>query len=182
MTKLKLPEKRVFYGPAVLWKRVLAFVIDFLILDIFVLGFFEETVRKILGDSSDYNVIIKTLQQNPEYMQALTIIFALIVMLTMAYFVLLQYTAGQTVGAILLNIYVVQTVVKESAVKEKENEKEFERAGFLQCVMRNCFLIPVIPFVLFWVADPVYYFFAKKNQRLTEYLSRTKVVEEFKIN
>lgn len=178
MVRLNLPEKRVFYGPAVLWKRVLAFIIDICILDIFVLSLLEGTVRKILGESSDYNAVIETLQRNPEYMQALTIIFALIVMLTLAYFVLLQYAAGQTVGAILLNIYVVQTGV----VEEKSREKEYERAGFLQCILRNSFLIPVIPFILFWVADPLYYFFAKKNQRLSEYLSRTKVVEGFDIN
>jgi hypothetical protein len=62
-----------------------------------------------------------------------------------------------------------------------QGENEFERPRFWQCLVRNLFMIPTLPFVLLWAAEPVYFFAARKGQRLTEWMSRTKVVEQYEI-
>jgi uncharacterized RDD family membrane protein YckC len=168
---LKLPEKRVFLGPANLWKRILAFIVDILILDFLVLGLFNNVAEKMLGGTADVMAAYRILQGNTSQMQALTMIFVIVVMLVMAYFVLLQYAVGQTIGCMLLNIYVVTPL----------GEKDFSRPGFGQCLLRNIFMIPTIPFIFLWVLDPLYFFFGKKSQRLTEWLSRTRVIEQFEL-
>ncbi|MFC1741461.1 RDD family protein [Nanoarchaeota archaeon] len=171
MANLNLPEKRVFIGPANLWKRILAFVVDILILEFLVIGIFKGVIEKILGSTGDVWSTYRMLEENSSQLRALSMLFMLIVTLALVYFVLLQYAVGQTVGCLLLNLHVVQQL----------GDKEFTRPGFWQCVLRNMFIIPTIPFVILWIADPVYFFFAKRGQRLTEWLSRTRVVEQFVI-
>jgi uncharacterized RDD family membrane protein YckC len=168
---LNLPKKSVFLGPASLWKRGLAFVIDLFVLDFFVMSMFGSVTGKVLGETSDVLAAYSLIQENTSQMNALMMMFSIIVMLILAYFVLLQYAAGQTLGATLLNIHVVEQV----------NEKQFARPGFWRCVLRNIFIIPAVPFVFLWIIDPAYLIFAKKGQRLTEWLSGTRVVERFEL-
>jgi hypothetical protein len=167
---LKLPEKRVFIGPANIWKRILALLIDLLVLDFFVIGFFRDILIGIVGDGEAFSRYT-LLEGNEAVMGSLSMVFMLIVTLVITYFVLLQYAIGQTIGCLVLNIYVVHP----------ESEKELVRPKFWQCIVRNLFVIPTLPFILLWVIDPVYMLFAKKGQRLTEMLSRTRVVERFEI-
>lgn len=169
--ELNLPEKRVFIGPANLWKRILAFVLDLLVLDFFVLSIFNSVTEKMLGGVTDVLLAYKMIQQDSAQMQALTVLFMIIVLLALAYFALLQYATGQTLGCILMNIHVVAQV----------SEKEFRRPDMWQCIVRNLFLIPTIPFIFLWIIDPIYLYFGKKGQRLTEWLSTTRVVEQFEI-
>jgi uncharacterized RDD family membrane protein YckC len=165
--KLNLPKKKVFMGPAMLWKRILALIVDLFVLDFFVLSMFSGAAAKILGGANSIREIISVLESNPGQVQVLTALFAVIVLLAMSYFVLLQYATGQTLGCMLLNIYIVNG--------------DGERPKFWQGIVRNMFVIPAFPFILLWVADPVYLFFAKKGQRLTEWLSDTRVVEQFEL-
>ena len=48
-----------------------------------------------------------------------------------------------------------------------------------QVLARNIVFIPIFPFILLWVLDPLFMFFTKTNQRLSEILSKTKVVEKY---
>jgi uncharacterized RDD family membrane protein YckC len=125
----------------------------------------------IVGEGSNVLSTYAMLEESDVTLQALSMVFILIVMLAMTYFVLMQYAVGQTLGRMVLNVYVVQQV----------DDKNLTRPRFWQCLVRNIFLIPTIPFVLLWIVDPVYFFFAKKGQRLTEWLSKTRVVEQFEI-
>jgi uncharacterized RDD family membrane protein YckC len=127
--------------------------------------------EKMLGSGAGFMSTYNLLQENPAQANALIGIFMIMILLILAYFVLLQYAAGQTVGCMLFNIHVVAEV----------GDKQFGRAGFWQCVLRNLFLIPAVPFIFLWVIDPLYLVFAKKGQRLTEWLSRTRVIEQFTI-
>lgn len=168
MANLNLPEKRIFIGTATLWKRMLAFVVDILVLDFLVIGVFKEIVEKILGSSGSVWSTYQMLEDNSSQLQALSLLFTIIVLLSLSYFVLLQYAIGQTLGCMLFNLHVVMYT----------SGKELVRPGFWQCVLRNLFLIPTIPFIILWVVEPVYFFFAKKGQRMTEFLSKTRVVEQ----
>ena len=60
---LNLPEKRVFLGPANLWKRVLAFILDLFILDFFVLGFFRGVTSKVVGSATSVTAAYHMLQE-----------------------------------------------------------------------------------------------------------------------
>ncbi|MBN1544813.1 RDD family protein [Candidatus Woesearchaeota archaeon] len=168
---LNLPEKSVFYGPANLWKRMLAFLLDIFVLDFFVLSIFSGMAEMVVGNTKDVLLVYKMLQQDTSQVQALTMIFTIIIMLALAYFVLLQYAVGQTAGCMLLNIYVVA----------QTGENKFGMPSLLQSFVRNMFIIPTIPFILLWIADPVFLFFGKRGQRLTEWLSTTMVIEKFEM-
>jgi uncharacterized RDD family membrane protein YckC len=163
---LNLPEKRVFIGPATLWKRVAAFVFDLFIIDFFIIGFFRNLISDIFT-ATDFTSAYNILEANPSQSNTLVMILTLMVMLALAYFVLLQYLLGQTVGSILLNLKIVAS--------------DKDALTFWQCLVRNIFIIPAVPFILLWIIDPAYLLFAKKGQRLTEWLSNTRVVEQFEM-
>lgn len=169
--KLDLPEKKVFIGPARVWKRILAFVLDLFVIDFFVLSFFQDVADKMLGSGAGFMTTYQLLENNPSQANALFGLFMMMILLVLAYFVLLQYAAGQTIGCILFNIYVVA----------ETGDKQFDRAGFWQCLLRNLFLIPAVPFIFLWIIDPLYLAFARNGQRFTEWLSRTRVIEQITI-
>jgi len=169
MTELNLPQRHVFIGPAQIWKRLLALLVDLAVLDFFVFSFFTDVSKILLGDSADIMATYRMLQENTSRTSAIVMVMAIVIMLAFVYFVLLQYATGQTVGMMLLNLQVVFQV----------GEKEFSMPSFWQCLIRNMFLIPAMPFILLWIIDPLYLFFTKKNQRLTEWLSQTRVIEQY---
>ncbi len=169
MVDLNLPEKRSFVGPASLWKRIVAFMLDIFIIDFFVIGFFRDITAHLIGGTTDLMATYALLNKSGSMVTSLTMIFVIIISLAMAYFVLMQYVAGQTLGCMLVNIRVVY----------QADGKESVKPGLWQCIVRNIFLIPTVPFIFLWVADPIYYFLARKGQRLTEMASNTRVVEQF---
>ena len=166
---LNLPEQRVFVGPARLWKRLLCFIVDLSILDLFVYTFFSDAAAKIIGNNPGFSSTYRLISEIPSKTNSLVLLFTTIIFLTLAYFVLLQYTTGQTVGCILLRMKVV-------------SQAEGNRHGipaFWQCLLRNLFVIPAVPFIFLWAIDPLYMLFTKGDQRLTEFISKTIVIEEF---
>ena len=72
----------------------------------------------------------------------------------------------QTIGKALIGIYVVS---------DNKDLKAW------QLLVRNIVFMPIFPFVLLWLFDPLFMFFTKTNQRLTEILSRTRVVEKYSL-
>jgi len=72
----------------------------------------------------------------------------------------------QTPGKMVFNLYV------------KSQTKDLK---YWQLFVRSMFLIPLFPFILLWLIDPIVMFFNKDSQRLSEILSKTKVVEKYKI-
>ena len=168
---LDLPQKPVFLGPATLWKRIAAFIFDLFVIDFFILSLFRDIIAKTLGENSDILSTYSMIENNPAQMQALTLVFALITLLSITYFVLSQYATGQTLGCMLMRIMVVAQVGKG----------KYADPTFTQCIIRNAFLIPTIPFILLWIVDPLYLLFTKKGQRLTEWLSSTMVIEQYNL-
>ena len=70
----------------------------------------------------------------------------------------------QTIGKMLMKIYVVS---------------DTKTLNPWQLLVRNLVFIPIFPFVLLWLIDPLFMFFTKTNQRLSEILSKTRVVEKY---
>jgi len=161
--KLNLPKRKSFTGNASILKRIIAFIVDFLILDFFVLGPFRKIFANIIP-SSDFKEAYDFLLNNTMETAALRISLVFMTILIILYFSILEYKTGQSVGKMILNIYV-------------NGEKKELR--YWQCVVRSMFFIPFFPFVLLWIIDPVYLFFNKNHQRLTEVISKTRVVERY---
>lgn len=164
---LNLPKQRAFIGPALVWKRIVAFVIDIIVIEFVFLFPFQALMKKMVPESLTYSEAYNILNSNTEYMAIFSVIIFIISILAIAYFAILEYRFGQSIGKILMNIKVVG--------KNK-------RLAFWQCICRSLFLLPVFPFFLLWVIDPLYLFFNKSSQRLSEVLTKTRVVERYALD
>ena len=75
----------------------------------------------------------------------------------------MQYRFRQTLGMMMFNIKI------ESLNKE---------IGIMQLIVSNLMLLPVFPFLLLWIIDPIYSIFNKNSQRLTQKVVGLYVSEE----
>ena len=166
MKNLNLPKEKVFTGPALLWKRIAAFLIDMAII-MFVVSF---PFRKLLQNSVPQNY---SFSQMYEYLSKssgtsyLASVYFVMSILAFLYFYMCERKMSQTIGKKLMNVYVVS------------DNSETKRWQFL---VRSLLFIPIFPFDLLFIADPLFMLFTKSNQRLSEILSRTRVVENYKFD
>ncbi|HII72736.1 TPA: RDD family protein [Candidatus Woesearchaeota archaeon] len=167
-TDLNLPEKRVFIGNASLWKRVAAFILDILLLDLLVLGFYDSIIASIIDGAGSVKETVKHLQSSDSLSTVIVMLFFLLTLMVLAYFVLQEYMLGQTVGKMLLGLRVVAV-----------GDGQISDISFFQSLIRSMFIIPTIPFIFLWIVDPVFTFFNKEQQRFSEWLCRTKVIEVY---
>jgi len=165
MKRLNLPKEKSFKGPATIWKRALAFVVDLLIINLIILFPFRRLFQKILPESASFTETYNFINQNSDFSSAVTFLTIVVALLSILYFYLLEKRLHQSIGKMLFNIYVVS------------DNKDIHR---WQLLVRNIFLIPIFPFILLWILDPLFLFFTKNNQRLSEILSKTKVIENYK--
>ncbi len=166
MEGIKIGRGKTFTAQASMLKRALAFIADILIIDFFILFPFRGAFEKIIPETGSFSKTLELLSSNPEHNASITIIVLAAAFLAILYFMILEKKIGQTVGKMVFNLYV------ESQTKELK---------YWQLFARSVFLMPVFPFVLLWVIDPMVMFFTKESQRLSEILSRTRVVEKYKI-
>ena len=84
-TKLNLPKEATFTGPAVLWKRALAFLIDIIILD-FVVGFPLRRVFVKVAPVGDFSLQYSYFASNPKAIALLSLIMVVYGLLALLYF------------------------------------------------------------------------------------------------
>ena len=166
MKKLDLPKERTFVGPALAWKRIIAFLIDMMIINLIVLFPFRGLFEDVLPKDYSFSEAYRLLSSSTDYASLLTSVSFMMSILIIIYFYLMERKMSQTIGKMLMKIYVAS------------DNKEL-RAW--QLLARNIAFIPLFPFVLLWVLDPLFMFFTKTNQRLSEILSKTKVVEKYSL-
>ena len=153
-------------------RRLLAFALDLFLIDILILSAFNEVFLKLIPVKS-VSSAFTLLQSNQALANTLYGIFLLVVLLSFAYFVLCQYMIGQTLGSMIMRFRVIPIT------RTKSKSKHINQSNpplLWQCFVRNLFVIPVFPFILLWIADPLYFFLAKKNIRFSEWLSKTIVI------
>ena len=158
---LSIPRAKAVVVNASILKRVLAFMLDLLIINIAVVFPFQGLIAAMIPAeslSATYNYV-----RGSQVPTLLYVVVFAVTVLAILYFVLLEKGIGQSVGKIFFNLRVLPTS---------------GGTGSWRYVLRSIFLIPAFPFVLLWVVDPVYVFFNEQHQRLTEQLSKTRVVEE----
>jgi uncharacterized RDD family membrane protein YckC len=139
------------------WKRFLAFSFDLLILNFILIGPFAGWLETIAPAGMDGITSGSTLHG-----AAFVIIFIIFV-IAMMYFTLFDYLSGQSLGMMMFNLYTVDTDRKRTP-------------GFWKCTGRNLAILPIFPFILLWIADPV--FLAFKKTRISDLLTRSSVIEQ----
>jgi uncharacterized RDD family membrane protein YckC len=143
-------------------KRGLALIVDLAIVNILILYPFHGILMQAVPHTSlmsTYRYISQGLLP-----KGLVIGFTLVnIIMTFLYFYLLERRIGQTPGKILLNLKVVAMEKSEPSI-----------------LMRSALFVLVLHFTFFAIIDIGYALFNEHNQRLGEYLSKTKVVEQVK--
>ena len=163
MAKLNLPKEKTFTGPALLWKRIAAFFIDMALLGLIVFVPFRGVVASNLPQKSFWESL-KSLA-SPDVAGYLLPFYIAMSVLTFLYFFMLENKMAQTIGKKAMKIYVVG------------DNKQLKK---WQVFVRNLLFIPLFPFDLLVIADPIFMLFTKTNQRLSEILSKTIVVENYR--
>ena len=166
MNGLRLGKGKTFLAQASVLKRIIAFIIDLSIINLIILFPFKKIFDNVIPEAESFSRTVDFFNNNAEYNAFMIFIILLVAALAILYFAILEKKLKQSVGKMLFNLYV------ESKTKD---------LNYWQLLVRSMFLIPLFPFVLLWVIDPIVMFFTKENQRLSEILSKTKVVERYKI-
>jgi len=148
--------------PANILKRILAFVVDILLVELVILFPLNNILRKMFmqtgyGSISEAYAIASSQQYNSLFL----FVSAVSGVVALVYFAVLEYKLGQTVGKIMFNLKVVSTK---------------GRITIWRALVRSLFVIPFVPFSYLWIIDPLFYLFNKK-QRFSEHISNTAVVE-----
>lgn len=157
-------KEKEFLAQASVLKRLFAFLIDLLIINIIVLFPFKRIFRGIVPNPESFSNTLDFLSNNSS--TPLTVIVLAVAFLSILYFMIFEKKLQQSPGKMLFNLYV------------KSQTKDLK---YWQLFVRSVFLIPLFPFILLWIIDPIVMFFNKDGQRLSEILSKTKVVEKYKI-
>ena|SRR3989338_4861446 len=166
MPRLNLPKERSFIGPALVWKRIAAFFIDMLILNLVVFFPFRSLFESILPKEYSFSEAYRLMSSSTHYTGYISSLAFVMSFLVILYFTMLEKRMGQTIGKMLMKVYIVSDINSLKA---------------WQVIVRSLVFIPIFPFILLWIVDPLFMFFTKTNQRLAEVLSKTKVVERYNL-
>jgi len=134
--------------PASYWKRFVAYMIDVFIIYLIIVIPFGDHLKK-------FDNTFTFLQAD----KSLFFISLIIVLLTLLYFVILEFKYKQTIGKMFFDIYVAS---------EKGD------LSLQQIILRNI----TKPFSIVFIIDVAYMLFKRNNQRLFEVFSNTLVVEK----
>jgi uncharacterized RDD family membrane protein YckC len=133
-------------------RRMCAFILDLLIINLFFLAPFAPVFESLVVRTQGAEV--SAIAYTQREVGALMLLFAIIYV----YFVLMEYLQGQTVGMMLTNL-------------RMDGDSSLSAVA-----VRNCFVFPVLPFALFWVIEPIA--IGIKRRGVLEYLSRTRTLHQ----
>ncbi len=156
---LNLPGTRLVEQPAPWFSRVMAFLIDLVIINIVLFGPLKPLLLKLIPNPSFSSIGFAS----AETVDAISSIVFFASVIALFYFVLLEYLLGQTPGKMFFSLKVAS---------------DNTGVSFWSCVLRSLFVFPFFPFIILWLADPLFAFFNHKKNRLSEVLSRTRTVQE----
>ncbi|MFH1316451.1 MAG: RDD family protein [Candidatus Woesearchaeota archaeon] len=165
---LDLPKKRYMKINAHVFKRIIAYILDLSIL-LIIMWPIVAVLKNVVhipdtGSVIDqYIFIIK----NPSLFNMLFIVEIVEFIIFFIYFTALEYKINQSIGKLIMNISV---------------ESEKDKLSLWQVGLRNIYLIPIIPFNLLQIIDPILMIFRKDHKRLSDIFSKTKVVENIAIH
>lgn len=138
-------------------------MLDLTIINLIIAYPLKGYINNLLPNVSSFTETYEYLLTNQGLSYNLLSISFAISIISIAYFTILESNIGQSIGKKLLNLRVISLDKKPKTWKY---------------MIRSLLLIPVFPFILLWFIDPIYIFFNIEGQRLTESISKTKVIEE----
>ena len=136
--------------PAKFWKRVVAYVLDLSLINLVAIYPFRDSLEQY----SNYSLLLSSTADGT----VATITF-IVILLSLFYFIFMEYKTGQTFGKMLMKITTLS--VKGDLTLR-------------QAVIRNL----TKPFPIVLSIDTLYMFFKRTHQRLLERFSQTEVVEQ----
>ena len=142
--------------PAPLWKRLLAYIVDALIIGFFVDVSFIGLSKKALGDLSEKTFLSAAI---PEITSLIIIMTLVSVILSLLYWSVLEYKLGQSLGKMLFGLYVAS---------------ETKKLTFVQTLVRN--ITKTASWLL--VIDSLSLLRYPYYKRFTEKWSQTYVVDK----
>ncbi len=187
---LNLPKQTNFLAPAMLYKRLLAFIVDIVLLFSIILAPFGKAITTIIPniDNMSYSALNALMMNNNYYSYKISLLVFLASLITLSYFVLMDNKFGQTVGKMIFNIYVIKTPSVKEMVEAKKSGKQVKqytvngKMDFKTAIIRNISVVPMFPFVILMLVDPITIFTDKNNRRFLEKLSGTMTVEMMSLN
>ena len=135
---------------ASLWKRFFALLIDLVVIDLVI-------VLPFAGILEGFNISFSNIE-SLVFSGTLLATLAIISLMSLLYFSLMQYFVGKTIGAHIFKL-------------ELEGKKSFGR-----CLLRNLFVIPFFPFYLLWIIEPIHLLIYHK--RFLDRWTKMKTVEK----
>ncbi|MDP3918976.1 MAG: RDD family protein [Nanoarchaeota archaeon] len=142
--------------PAPLWKRIIAYIIDILLIYFIILTPFMGKFKN--ENPSTLTEIFASI--NMSLSGDVLLITFIITLLTLFYWGYLEYKFGQSVGKIIMRLGVISTIKNQPLT-------------FMQAIIRNVTKLSTLLIVL----DTLYMIFKKSNQRYFEIISKTTVIE-----
>lgn len=156
---LNLPKQRTSVINSEFVRRAIAFFIDLLVIQFIIISPFRELLRLLIPTGSfskAYSML--SASQSPPAVYAISFFIAIMIFL---YFTFSEYITGQSIGKKVMGLYVVS---------------ETERLSLSQVILRNLAIFPFFPFIVLWIIDPGFMMFTKTQRRLSDIISRTKVI------
>lgn len=174
--KLNLPQERRFLGPASVLKRIFAFIVDIMLINLIIASPFMKIIERVVPKEV---ISYEWLVANSDITGTLYLTLFFISILGLLYFTIFDCKLGQTIGKMIMNIYVVNTPQADpnTGRKKKKLDEKDMHINILNAMVRNLIVIPFFPFILLWILDPVYMLLNKNSQRLSEKISNTMTVE-----
>lgn len=130
-------------------RRLGAFIVDILVIDLVMTAPFTSLLAGLVAraQASGFSSVAYTQRE----------LAIIVVMFLMAYlyFVLFEYVLGQTIGMMVAN-----TRISDGQL--------------WQILVRNSFVIPLFPFIIFWVVEPLAVLFGRRG--VLERLSGTRTL------
>jgi len=153
-----------FIGPASISRRILAFLVDIVILNFIILFPFNSLISRILPIDLSYSELSVYMQSNSSVLLLLTITFAVIGLIIMFYFSYFEYKIKQTPGKMIFGLYIVA-------------EKDI---SFLNYFLSNLVFLFITPYIIIlWIVEFVYMIMSPKNQTLLQKLNKIMVVQRY---
>jgi len=175
---LNLPQPHYFAVPASLVRRFFAFVLDLFVVQFFLLGPFQGVFGRFFPPevlhNFDFQALRSMLENNPQLSSTVFFLSLGAGAVALLYFSLLQFFMHKTIGMHLLGI---DLMVGDNKHGVQGASSLSSPLSFWQCFVRNLFVIPVFPFIIFWIIDPLFMFFNQHHQRLLEKWSRTRMIQ-----
>jgi len=156
-------KKEELIQSAKLWKRLIAFVFDLFLINLILFSPFRGIIGDILPETTSFQETITYIQERPELIDSMNWIRIIMSGMVILYFTLMERLFSQTVGKMIMHIKV---------------ESLDEKLRVWQCLARSLFFIPLFPFGLFFIIEPISLLFVKDNRRTLELLSKTRTVEK----